>query len=69
MKRDSRDSKHKHVIAIYMLNDSINMLFEEEMELRNWLMLLLTHQVRIGANEPTIEDFSFNAKSGEGYRT
>ena len=45
LKRDSRDSKNKHVIAIYMLQDNINMLFEEEQELRNWLTLLLTHQV------------------------
>lgn len=43
-KQDSRDSKNKHVIAIYTLNKCHSILFEEEQELRNWLVQLLSHQ-------------------------
>ena len=43
-KQDTRDSKNKHVIAIYTLKDCLSILFEEEQELRNWLVQLLSHQ-------------------------
>ncbi len=43
-KHDSRDSKHKLVIALYTPEDCLGILFEEEEELRVWLDLLLSHQ-------------------------
>ena len=43
-KQDTRDSKNKHVVAIYTLKDCLSILFEEEQELKTWLVQLLSHQ-------------------------
>ncbi len=43
-KQDTRDSKNKYVIAIYTDVDCLSMLFEEEQELKTWLIHLLRLQ-------------------------
>ncbi len=46
-KQDSRASKNKPVVAIYTYEDCLSILFDDEQELRNWLIQLLSHQVRV----------------------
>ncbi len=43
-KQDTRDSKNRHVIAIYTYEDCLSILFEDEQELQNWLINLLRLQ-------------------------